>query len=134
MTARPFRDQEKRRPLKNARGHRPRLQYALATQKLNFSASCMNRGFTDVVEMTPNVLELRVVSGPLNWGVLNKLKNSARNSRTLLSEDSATFFAMERSMFCWAGPRTMPTPVLPKAVALPSAPTTGGVVRHCLSK
>ena len=103
-------------------------------QKLNFKASWTKRGLTEVDEICPKLLELKFVAGSANCGVLNKLKNSARNSIRVLSERSGIFFRMDMSMFCWAGPLTMPTPLFPKAVALPSSPITGGVVKHLALK
>src|SRR6266550_3887360 len=70
-----------------------------------------------------------------NEGVLKALKNSARNSRFLVSPcANGIFLVIEISKSCWAGPPTLPMPPLPKPVARPSAPITGGAVKQALLK
>src|SRR5436309_9288400 len=119
--------------LSTSRSFRRRQERLL--QKYNFKASWMNRGLTDVFEICPNVLVANVVSGALNCGVLSRLRNSARNSIRLLSpEPSGIFLITDISKLCWPGPVTMPTPLFPKAAALPSLPITGGVVRQAVLK
>ena len=62
-----------------------------------------------------------------NDGVLKALKNSARNSRVLVSV-SGVFLMIEMSKLRWSGPLMIPFPLSPNPVAKPSLPTTGGRV------
>src|SRR5712692_524526 len=52
---------------------------------MNFIASWTNRGLLTVLLMLPKVPSGRKVSGVPNCGWLKRLKNSARNSRPILS-------------------------------------------------
>src|SRR5688500_15170767 len=81
-------------------------------------------GFTEVADITPNVAADTFVPGLANWVVLKALKNSVRNSRLAFSRSrlSDVLLITTRSKFLWSGPETMPTPLLPKAVARPSLP------------
>src|SRR6516164_10913023 len=96
----------------------------------------MTRGFTAVLPMTPNVGEEKLLSGFANCGWLKALKNSARNWMVLFScgQTSATTFDAPRSTFACPGPSTIPVPLSPKVVPIPSAPITGGVVKQAVLK
>ena len=72
-------------------------------QKLNFKASWTKRGLTEVDEICPKLLELKFVAGSANCGVLNKLKNSARNSNAVPSRIWKRLFN-EKSVFTKPGP------------------------------
>src|SRR5579859_1079035 len=83
------------------------------------------RGLDTVDEITPKAplpTVAKSLTGCPNLGVLVKLKNSARNCSELVSV-TLTFLRMARSRFSWLGPRSMPTPQLPKPVP---SPTDGG--------
>src|SRR5262245_24077918 len=86
-------------------------------------------GLTAVDEITPKVAAETLVLGLLNCVVLKALKNSDRNSRLELSPSalSDVLLMSTRSRFLWSGPKTMPTPLFPKAVARPSSPITGQI-------
>src|SRR2546426_676187 len=87
------------------------------------------RGFTAVDDITPKAAEETLPLGPLNCGELNALKNSARNSRLPPSPNGRIRVCLiaARSKLRWSGPDTIPTPLLPNAVATPSAPITGQI-------
>jgi hypothetical protein len=77
----------------------------------------MIRGFAAVEVMTPKEgPELTLLFGLLKFAVFVRLKNSAR---TWMLWDSAKGNprSIARSMFLWAGPRTKPSPLLPKSVS-----------------
>src|SRR5229473_1601014 len=57
-------------------------------------------------------------SGPENTGWLKALKNSARKS-TEVASVSFVFFVIDRSQFCWNGPRNALRPTFP--IAAPAA-------------
>ena len=61
----------------------------------------------------------RLAEGFVNWGVLNRLKNSARNSTSCLSL-MRNFRNTEKSKLKAAGPRSMSRP------DVPALPVTGG--------
>lgn len=86
----------------------------------------MIRGFVERAEITPKPADPKLVPGFANCGVLNALKNSARNTRLLLVRTGTSFESM-MSKLCWPGPVTMPVPEFPKSVAIPSDPMTGHV-------
>src|SRR5262245_10048699 len=87
----------------------------------------MIRGLTDVAVIWPNVADETFVFGFAKLTMLNALKNSARNSAeaSLVGQPVGVRLINDKSMFRCAGPRMMPTPLLPKSVARPSAPITG---------
>src|SRR5262245_21214823 len=87
----------------------------------------MIRGFTAVDVIAAKADDETVVPGLLNCVVLKTLKNSARNSMLALSRSGLSGVRLMRaiSKFRWSGPKTMPTPLLPKLVATPSLPITG---------
>src|SRR5262245_9697468 len=93
----------------------------------------MIRGLTAVDEITPKFAAETLVLGLLNCVVLKALKNSERNSRLALSPSALSDVRLMsvRSKFLWSGPKTVPTPLFPKAVASPSSPTTGQAPRPC---
>src|SRR5215471_8656296 len=81
-------------------------------------------GLEAVDEITPNAgPDARSLTGKSNLGVLVRLKNSARNCR-LLDSVTGKFRWIPKSRLRWLGPRSMPTPQLPKSV--PSLITGGG--------
>src|SRR5215467_14157179 len=87
----------------------------------------MMRGLTEVDEIMPKVEDVTLVLGLPNCDVLKALKNSVRNSTLAFSRSRLTGVCLmiARSKFRWSGPKAMPTPLLPNAVARPSAPTIG---------
>src|SRR5215813_4677776 len=87
----------------------------------------MIRGLTAVDDIVPKADDVTLVLGLLNCVVLKALKNSARNSRLAPSRNGLRGVRLMSAMskFLWSGPKTMPTPLLPKAVARPSSPITG---------
>src|SRR5580698_7541142 len=85
----------------------------------------MIRGFDAEDVITPKAgPALRSVTGRPKFGVLNRLKNSARNW-ILLRSVIEKLRITEKSRFLWFGPRRIPTPQLPNPVPSPIA---GGVV------
>src|SRR5262249_6457768 len=87
----------------------------------------MIRGFTAVDVIVPKAAAETLVFGLLNCVVLKALKNSVRNSRLAPSRSrvSGVRLISAMSKFLWSGPKTTPTPLLPKFVATPSLPITG---------
>lgn len=107
---------------------------ARGAQKFSFSPSWPTRGATEVLVILPNAdgPSLNVVSGFPNCALLKALKNSARNSSATLCF-KAMVFLIARSTLCWAGPRSSPGLVLPKAVP-PSELVTGGLLKQAVLK
>src|SRR5581483_1631857 len=76
------------------------------TQNVSFRANCINRGLFTVSEITPKVEgESTSEAGVKNCGWLNRLKNSARNSRSVRSRNpSGKCLNTEKSVFTKRGP------------------------------
>src|SRR5215472_16075930 len=66
--------------------------------------------------------------GPENTGWLKALKNSARKS-TEVASVTLVFFVIDRSQFCWKGPRKVFRPTFPIA-----APATAGLAAPFISQ
>src|SRR6267142_1936199 len=80
--------------------HLPFIPESTPFQKMNFRASWTNLGLTAVVEIRPKSLLLKSVAGLLKLAVLNRLKNSERNSRLLFSmKPNGIVFTMDMSVF-----------------------------------
>src|SRR5439155_26661100 len=84
----------------------------------------MIRELTEVDWIWPKLEELASVKGLANCDVLKALNNSVRNSRLEFSPSHPTlvFLIGAISKFRWSGPSTIPTPLFPKSVPMPSAP------------
>src|SRR5450631_909150 len=77
----------------------------------------MMRGLLDLAVIFPKEApELTVLFGLAKLGVLVTLKNSALKW-TLCDSTTRIVRSNARSMLRWPGPRTMPTPLLPKSVS-----------------
>src|SRR5260370_37620441 len=99
-------------------------------QKLNFIANWMIRGRFAVGKIALDLFvmlnrpKLPVAdpkppdSGPENTGWLKALKNSVRKSNEVTSV-TFVFLVMDRSQFCWNGPRNVLRPTFP--IAAPAA-------------
>src|SRR5215470_9807136 len=80
----------------------------------------MIRGFTAVDVIVPKAADETFVLGLLNCVWLKALKNSVRNSMLPLSPrkcNGVRLIMATSELFC-PGPTTMPTPLLPKLVAM----------------
>jgi hypothetical protein len=86
--------------------------------------------------MIPKDDEPKVVFGFANCGWFNALKKSNRSWRLLPSfgHGIGMFRMTLKSMLNCPGPSTIPVALSPKAVPMPSAPITGGLVKHDLLK
>src|SRR5579864_4936436 len=116
------------------RGRRSRVRILRDTaarpsllQNDNFAANWMSRGVPVVEVMAPKLgpLSMSVKVGMLKLGWFQRLKNSALNLRCVFSV-TRKFLPMEKSQFCWNGPRNVLRPRLPKAVV-----QKFGSTRHC---
>src|SRR5690242_18966639 len=97
-----------------------------------FIASCPRGELTEVLLKNPKVRELKLLSGFANWGWFRALKNSDLNCNLLESACLPSLIVLDsaRSKFAWPGPSTIPVPLFPNAVAMPSTPTAGGEVKQ----
>src|SRR5580704_3936578 len=82
----------------------------------------MMRGLFDVAVMMPNdAPELTVLLGFAKFDEFVRLKNSARKCRLCYSTIGIVR-SSAISMLRWPGPRTRPTPLLPKSVSADEVP------------
>src|SRR5215470_4448895 len=77
----------------------------------------MYRAGSRVPLITPKFPDPRVVLGLLKWALLKKLKKLTSNLNCRLSAPRGVVLARAKSQLLRPGPRTCPTPELPKVLA-----------------